>query len=161
MVPKAEALAPALVEACRRESKGIIPIVETAADFNRLDELVMTECVECVAFGTLDFQVDTGIEGGDALLHFRSHLALESRIAGLPAPVDGVTVNLSDRDLLLREAERAKRFEFGAKLYIPPSQVAVVNTVLSPSEEGLSWARRVLQDLADSASAAFALDEDG
>jgi citrate lyase subunit beta/citryl-CoA lyase len=159
MVPKAEALAPELVDACRRESKGIIPIVETAGGFNRLDELAMTECVERIAFGTLDFQVDTGIEGGDdALLYFRSHLVLKSRVAGLPAPIDGVTVNLNDRDLLLRETERTKRFGFGAKLCIHPSQVAVVNTVLSPSDEELAWAKRVLQALTDSAGAAVALD---
>ena len=50
-----------------------------------------------LVFGTIDFQLDLGIDGDDMeLLHFRSMLVLASRCAGLPPPCDGVTASIGD-----------------------------------------------------------------
>ncbi|HYC45588.1 MAG TPA: hypothetical protein VED01_08875 [Burkholderiales bacterium] len=50
-----------------------------------------------LAFGSVDFQLDTGIESDDeGLLFTRSQLVLVSRIACIAAPIDGVTVQIGD-----------------------------------------------------------------
>lgn len=81
------------------------------------EKLAATPPVTRLAFGTLDFQVDLDIAGDDdALLAFRSHLVLVSRLAGVPAPIDGVTTSIDDLELLRADTRRSRRLGFGAKL---------------------------------------------
>jgi citrate lyase subunit beta/citryl-CoA lyase len=75
---------------------------------------------------------------------------LASRLAGLRAPVDGVSTAIDDAGALRADAERARRLGFGAKLCIHPRQVAIVERAFAPTEAERAWARRVL-DAADRA----------
>lgn len=159
MLPKAESIDPALVQACIAERKTLLPIIETARGFAQMATLAATPTVQRLVFGSIDFQVDLGIEGDDdALLYFRSRLVLESRLAGLQPPVDGVTTAIGDAAVLRHDTERARRLGFGGKLCIHPAQAAVVNAVLSPSAEQLAWAGQVIEAVAKSAGAAVAVD---
>ncbi|MGH7463247.1 MAG: CoA ester lyase, partial [Longimicrobiales bacterium] len=83
---------------------------------------------------------------------------LESRFARLPAPVDGVSLELIDPDRMAVDAARAKRFGFGGKLCIHPRQVAAVNAVFQPSAAELSWARGVLAAFDASGGAAVSYE---
>jgi citrate lyase subunit beta / citryl-CoA lyase len=83
---------------------------------------------------------------------------LVSRLAGLAAPVDGVSTALDDEAALARDAARARRLGFGAKLCIHPKQVAVVHRVLAPSAQELEWAQRVMAAVSQSQGAAVAVD---
>ena len=67
-----------------------------------------------------------------------------SCLAGLAAPVEGVTIDVKRDDVLREDVARARRFGFGAKLCIHPSQVEGVNAGFSPSEAEIAWARRVV-----------------
>ncbi len=70
-----------------RNGRGLRPLRETAR----------APGVVHVAFGSIDFQLDLGIAGNDdALLYFRSRSVLESRLAQLPPPNDGVTTAVDD-----------------------------------------------------------------
>jgi citrate lyase subunit beta / citryl-CoA lyase len=159
MIPKAENLDESLVRDCARFAKRLIPLVETAVGFHRASELAGTPGVERLAFGHLDFQVDLGIVGDDdALLYFRSHLVLISRLAGIQPPLDGVTVDVDDVAVLRTETLRSKRLGFGGKLCIHPRQVAAVNLIFSPTERELAWARSVLSAVEAANGAAVALD---
>ena len=143
-----------MIEACLEHKKSLIPLVESAVGFKNLSVLAETATVERLAFGSIDFQVDTGIEGeDDALAYFRSQLVLASRIANIHPPLDGVTTDLTDSEWLRRDALRAKRFGFGGKLCIHPRQVAPVNQVFLPNEEEIAWARAVI-DAANQGGAA-------
>lgn len=158
MVPKAEVLDEALVAACAAHGKRLLPIVETAVGFWRASDLACTRCVERLAFGTLDFQIDMGITGDDdALLYFRSRLVLESRLAGIQAPLDGVTQDIGNAAVLSAETERSKRLGFGGKLCIHPSQVDEVNRCFAPSAAEIEWAEEVVQAIAKSQGAAVAV----
>jgi hypothetical protein len=109
MVPKAESPAQmqAASEACG--GKPLVALIETAQGFAQRDALAAHPAVTRLAFGAIDFQVDLGIAGeGDALLMFRSALVLTSRLAGLPAPLDGVTVEVSDEIRVGADAARAR-----------------------------------------------------
>jgi citrate lyase subunit beta/citryl-CoA lyase len=115
--------------------------------------------VERLVFGSIDFQVDLGIDGeGDELLCFRSQLVLVSRLAGIRAPVDGVSTAIDDAATLRADAERARRLGFGAKLCIHPKQVDVVDRAFLPSDAERDWARRVLDAAERAGGAVVAVD---
>lgn len=160
MLPKSEdaqmlRAASAAVPAAR-----LLPLVETARGMSALDEIAGAPQVARLVFGSIDFQVDLDIEGeGEELLFFRSRMVLASRVAGIAAPVDGVSTAIEDAAQVEAETRRARRLGFGGKLCIHPKQVAVVNAGFAPTPAQLDWARRVIE--ADTASGGAPVAVDG
>ncbi|WP_432260903.1 HpcH/HpaI aldolase/citrate lyase family protein [Cupriavidus sp. TMH.W2] len=141
-----------------RPDTPVLPLIETAAGMINVREIAGTHGVARLVFGTVDFRKELGIEGDDQeLLFFRSMLVLASKAAGIDAPVDGVTLSISDTAELRRASEQGRRLGFGGKLCIHPSQVPEVNAAYQPSDALLNWARRVLE-AAQSRPGAFQLD---
>ncbi|NLD67226.1 MAG: CoA ester lyase [Limnobacter sp.] len=137
----------------------LLPLIETARGFARAGELAAASAVQRLVFGTIDFQLDLGIEGDELeLLYFRSQLVLLSRLAGIAAPVDGVTTSLDDEVQIHADAQRGRRLGFGAKLCIHPRQLAAVHRAYRPSAEEVAWARRVVEAADAAQGAAVALD---
>ncbi len=158
MVPKAER-ADDLGRIAASHGKPLIALVETAAGFDNLRSVACAAGVLRLAFGSIDFQLDTGISGdGDELLLFRSQMVLMSRVAGLAPPIDGVSTSISDAQAVVDEAQRARRLGFGAKLCIHPAQVDAVNRSFSPSAAEIDWAQRVLAAATSASGSAFAVD---
>ncbi|MBD8529284.1 MULTISPECIES: CoA ester lyase [unclassified Massilia] len=137
----------------------ILPLIESAAGFDNVRAIAAVPGVGRLVFGSIDFGLDLGIRGErEELLFFRSQLVLASRLAGLAAPVDGVTTAIGDAARLDADTLHARQMGFGGKLCIHPKQVPGVNRCFSPGEEELAWARRVLAAAAASEGAAVALD---
>lgn len=160
LLPKAEESA-SLAEIVRVIGRGktIVPIIETARGFDEARALAQTGLAERLAFGSIDFQVDLGIDGeGEELLYFRSGLVLVSRLANLQPPIDGVTVAIEDAQALRAETLRGRRLGFGAKLCIHPKQVPVVNACFAPTADEVAWAERVLAAASVSKGSAVAVD---
>jgi citrate lyase subunit beta/citryl-CoA lyase len=67
-----------------------------------------------------------------------------SRLAGIRAPLDGITAALDDEEKLRADVARARRLGFGGKLCIHPKQVAPVNRGFLPSEKDVQWAKQVM-----------------
>jgi citrate lyase subunit beta/citryl-CoA lyase len=112
-----------------------------------------------LSFGTVDFQVDAGIDGDrEELDAARMMLVLHSKAAGLQAPVDGVSTNLADEAGLADDAKRSRRFGFGGKLCVHPKQVAVVNAAFAPDPSAVAWAARVMAALSTGGHGAVAVD---
>jgi citrate lyase subunit beta/citryl-CoA lyase len=159
MVPKAERVGELQRIATVAVGRAVLPLIETALGFENARALARVDGVRRLVFGSIDFQLDLGIQGEDEeLLHFRSQLVLVSRLANLAAPVDGVSTAIDATDQLERATARARRLGFGAKLCIHPRQVETVNRGFSPTEQELAWARRVLDAAASAGGAAVALD---
>jgi citrate lyase subunit beta/citryl-CoA lyase len=159
VLPKAEQVDHLLLIESLCAPVPVLPLIETAAGFANALALAQARNVQRLMFGSIDFQLDLGIDGDDdELLFFRSQLVLMSRLAGIHAPVDGVTTGIEDLERLRADTLRAKRLGFGAKLCIHPKQVGPVNQCFSPSPEQIHWARRVLEAAAASNGAAVALD---
>lgn len=159
VVPKAQNMPEALRRAVADHRIGWIPLVETAVGMDQAPVLARHPGVVRLAFGTLDFQLDLGIEGDDEALHcFRSKLVLASRLGGCASPIDGVTVALDDDARLHGDALRARRFGFGAKLCIHPRQVPAVHAAFEPTADERAWAQRVLDATRASNGAAVAVD---
>lgn len=131
----------------------VVALVETAAGLIRAVDLAQVPGVVRLAFGHLDFAVDIDADTGeDAMLMARSTLVVASRAAGLPGPVDGVTTVLDEPEAAREDAVRARRLGLTGKLCIHPRQVASVNAAMSPSDEEVAWARRVVAGSAEGAA---------
>ncbi|RYF70194.1 MAG: CoA ester lyase [Comamonadaceae bacterium] len=137
----------------------VVALVETVAGFMDLARMCAMPGLARVAFGSIDFGIDSGIEDeGDAMTAVRTALVLQCRAAGLPAPVDGVSVEFRDAAQMGRDALRSRQLGFGGKLCIHPLQVAAVNSAFEPSAEQQAWAQRVLAAFEASGGAATAVD---
>lgn len=157
MLPKAERAQD--IARAAAAGKPVLPLVETAVGIDQLRLIARAPGVQRLVFGSIDFQLDLGIDGeGEELLFFRSQIVLASRLAQLQPPVDGVSTAIDDAALLAADSDRARRLGFGAKLCIHPRQVAAVNSAFTPSDEAVHWARRVLQAAEGAGGAAVALD---
>jgi citrate lyase subunit beta/citryl-CoA lyase len=159
MLPKAEGAEVLARVAAAAPHASLLPLVETAQGIAALAEVARAPRVQRLVFGTIDLQLDLGIEGdADELLFFRSQIVLQSRLAGLEAPVDGVCTAIADVESLRAASLRARRFGFGAKLCIHPRQVPVVEAALAPSADELAWARHVLDAAEKAKGGAIAVD---
>ncbi|MDQ0391309.1 HpcH/HpaI aldolase/citrate lyase family protein [Labrys monachus] len=149
VLPKAEA-GPALRRVAGRQA--VIALIETARGLATAREIAATPGVVRLAFGSIDFCADVGCQHTrQALLAARSEIVLASRLAGLPAPLDGVTTSLTDIALVEDDARHARELGFGGKLCIHPVQIAGVFSGFSPTAAEIEWARKML-DNADGAS---------
>ncbi|MES1927588.1 CoA ester lyase [Salinisphaera sp. T31B1] len=149
MLPKADdrAQVEALAERCPA-GMALVPLIESAIGLRNAFDIGRVEAVTRLAFGSVDFQVDAGIECDDeGLLYARSKLVIDSRAAGIEAPIDGVTLAVKDAEAVGRDVARARDIGLGAKLCIHPAQVASVNQGFLPSAEELEWAGEVIEAL--------------
>lgn len=158
IIPKAESVPGELQRLLDRGLKWI-PLIETATGIAKSQSIAAEQGVVRLAFGSIDFQVDMGIEGDeDALQYFRSRLVLASRLAGCASPVDGVTTTIENQEQVREESRRTRRFGMGAKLCIHPAQIAAVHEAFEPSSEERGWAHRVVSAANASSGAAVTVD---
>lgn len=144
VLPKAEREAD-LATLIAAGAQSILPLIETAQGLWNCAMLARVPRVERLVFGSIDFSLDLGIkEGFEQLLYARSQLVLASRVAGIAAPVDGVTTSLDDPAIVRDDTLRSRALGFGAKLCIHPKQVGPVNDAFAPTSEELAWAGRVV-----------------
>ncbi len=156
LLPKAESPHQVRVVADVVAGAQVLALIESAAGVAAV-EAVAVAGVTRLVFGTLDFALDLDLDIGersDGLAYAASRIALASRLAGLAAPVAGVTPQIDDEARLLADLAEARRFGFGAKLCIHPRQVATIHDALAPSAQALEWARRVIAAEAASPGAA-------
>ena len=142
-----------------RPDQRILPIVESVCGWDRARELASAPLVDRLIFGSVDFASDAGMgSDGEELNAVRTHLVLVSRLAGVRAPVDGVTLAFGDDQVLANDVRRARRMGMGAKLCIHPKQVLGVNQGFAPSAAELEWAQGVLQQVEQHGLGAIAVD---
>ena len=153
MLPKAESAAQVQAVRTAVPRARILPLIESASGVACVQQVAEAEGVVRLVFGTLDYAHDLDLDiadSPDGLAHAASALVIASRVAGLSAPVAGVTPQLDDERRVLADLAWSRRHGFGAKLCIHPRQVEPIHTALHPSANALDWARRVLA--ADAAS---------
>ncbi|GGL32565.1 CoA ester lyase [Phycicoccus endophyticus] len=156
LLPKAER-AEDVAAVVRRLEAPVVPLVESARGVRDCEELAHGVGVVTLAFGSLDYAVDIGAEpGGHACRQARWEVVQAARLAGVSAPVDGVTPDFTDDDVVTADALEARAEGCGGKLCIHPRQVPLVEAAFAPSDADLSWARRVVE--AAGSGAAVALD---
>ena len=160
MLPKAEN--PQQVEqAFRTSSARVLPLIESAEGVGQMDAIARAAGTLRLGLGHIDLQADLGLRCGHdeaELAPVRVAMVVASRRAGLPSPVDGVTTATQDTEVLAADAQRSRRFGFGAKLCIHPAQVAGVHQALAPTDAERDWARCVLAAEVAAGGGAFSVD---
>ncbi|ARP84117.1 CoA ester lyase [Bordetella genomosp. 8] len=144
----------------------LIPIIETARGLAFLPEiLAATPRVKRAAFGAGDFTLDldlTWTRDESELNAYRAQMVLQSRAAGIEAPLDTVWVNLQDPEGCAASARKARELGFQGKLCIHPDQLPAVNAAFTPSAAQVERARRVLDAFAQAeAQGSSAIQLDG
>jgi citrate lyase subunit beta/citryl-CoA lyase len=125
---------------------GLIALVESALGIHNAYAIAQCGSVNRLGFGSIDFSIDIDAEESDeSLLLARSTLVLASRVAGKPAPIDGVTTAVDDPGAATAAAHRARRTGFGGKFCIHPNQIDPVAAGFRPSDDEIRWARDVIQ----------------
>jgi citrate lyase subunit beta/citryl-CoA lyase len=158
MVPKADAQNLAQV-AQILPGRPLIGLVENVGGLIGIHAVATSPGVSRLAFGNLDFGADARIPGtGSVLDPARFQIVIASRHAGLPPPIDGVTVALQDDTALRADVTRARNLGFAAKLCIHPRQVDWVNAGFAPSPEEVEWAERIVFAIDESAGSAVQVD---
>lgn len=146
----------------------LMPIIETALGFARLDRILDLEAlnanpaggrVKRLSFGAGDFTHDVGMTwtpGEDELTDLRVRLIVASRAAGLEAPIDTVWIHLRDPEGMRRSIERSLRLGFQGRLCIHPDQVSLVNQVFTPSDAEIASAERLVAAFREAEGAGLA-----
>ena len=146
ILPKAED--PEQVSSLHAALGGAIPVialVESAAGLANARVLARTEGVVRLAFGSIDYCADLGCAHlKEVLLPARFELVLASRLAGIAAPIDGVTAQLDHPEQTFEEASHARDLGMTGKLCIHPKQIAEIKRAFAPTLAEIEWARRVL-----------------
>lgn len=138
---------------------GIFPLIETPVGFANVRQIACTKQVIALIFGTIDFQLEMNMNGGYLeLLSFRNEIVLASQLAKIQSPIDGVTVDFKDEELIRLETQQAKNLGFSGKLCIHPNQVNLVNQTFNPSSQEIIWANQIMQAVEEAKGQAISLN---
>jgi len=125
----------------------VVPLIETALGVENAGDIAgASERVVAVAFGGVDFSRDMGVEltpQGAELAYPRARIAVAARASGVLA-IDTPCLQVRDDDRLTADTRAARQLGFRGKLLIHPSQVDTVNELLSPSDNDVAYARKVV-----------------
>jgi citrate lyase subunit beta/citryl-CoA lyase len=148
MVPKAED-AEALRDLARRltSSSCLIALIETARGVLNAGAIASAPGVERLAFGSFDLAAQLGVAPDDqpALAASRSALVLASAAADIAPPVDGVTGDVRNTEMVRCDVRYARRLGITGKLCIHPRQVPVAEEALRPTDDEVRWAASVVE----------------
>jgi citrate lyase subunit beta / citryl-CoA lyase len=158
MLPKAEP-----IPATARVAQGVptVALIESANGIAGLSQLVQAQFgVRRLALGALDLSLDLAITAGtEALDPIRLQMVIASRVAGLPPPIEGITVEIDDISAVEQDTRRAQSLGFSGKLAIHPRQLKPILAALRPSEDQIRRARIIVE--VDQASGGAAVTIDG
>ncbi len=100
-----------------------------------------------IAFGAEDFTNDMGVERtdvGEEVAVPRAMVPVAARAADV-ASLDSPFVRFQDPNALRADAARARQMGYTGKFAIHPAQLGIINEIFSPSQEEVSYARRVME----------------
>ena len=151
----------------------IAPKVESAADVETLDELIVergydlpilalcesasgvlhaeaiaaSPAIAALIFGAEDLSADIGAsrtESGEEVSYARQHVVLAASAADVDA-IDTVFPEIESTDRLADETAFARQLGYDGKVAIHPAQVPVINEGFTPDPADVEWAKRVLE----------------
>ncbi|EEY03041.1 HpcH/HpaI aldolase/citrate lyase family protein [Brucella neotomae] len=144
ILPKAET-AERIEAAARMLDLPLIALVETARGLANARSIAAASGVVRLAFGSIDFCADLACAHmREILLPARVELVMASRLAGIAAPIDGVTPGFNDPVMCHQDAAHARALGMMGKLCIHPRQISEVLRAFAWSDQEIDWARRVL-----------------
>lgn len=161
MLPKAASASHVQDIAARLTGMPVLPLIETAQGVSEVNGMAKAKGVLRLGLGHIDLQADLGMSVSpdeSELAPLRWTMVVASRLAGIPAPVDGVTTSTTEESIWLEATQRSRRFGFAGKLCIHPAQVKGVHMGFAPSPTEVDWAQRVLMAEEQAGGGAFSVD---
>ncbi len=131
----------------------IIVSIETAKGVELLNEINRADVAPAaLLFGAADMAADLGAEPAwGPLLWVRSRLVQAAAATGI-AVIDSPYFDIANSDGLRQETKASASLGFHSKCAIHPSQVAIINEVLTPKAEEVAKAREILNASRDGAA---------
>lgn len=130
----------------------LLVLVESARGLEELSAVSRASArLRQMAFGMADLTGDLGLHwpaDGTEQLYVRSRISVASRAAGLARPMDSVWPRIADEEGLRADCSAARTLGFSGKFALTPSQVAVINSVFSPTSSEVQQATRLLDAFA-------------
>lgn len=161
VIPKADAAALKAAAGRAGPSVRLVALIETARGLYEASEVAIQPQVVAMAFGSVDYALDLRITDEAALDHARNMLVVLARAVGGTSLIDGVSLEVADREAVRQDAVRARALGFSGKLCIHPAQVEAVHDGLAPTAAELAWASRVVasaEELEAEHAGAFRVD---
>jgi len=128
-------------------STGLLALIETPRGIINAYEIASGSArILGLAFGAEDYTLEMGItrtKEGDELYYPRMAISIACHAASVLA-IDSVYTDVRDSEGLVKETRAVRQMGFQGKLVIHPDQVGPVNQVFVPSEEEITYARRVV-----------------
>ena len=129
-------------------SLDLLPIIETARGVESAAEIATAGSrIRRFAFGGGDYTLDLDYEWSadeEVLSYARARLSHAARLGDLLPPIDTVVLQIKDDQRFEASARRGRKFGFGGKLCIHPSQVPLTHLVFTPSPEEVAHAEAVV-----------------
>lgn len=120
-------------------------LIETARGMAEARAIAELAGVQWLVFGSVDYCSDFGMaHDREQLLPARFELVLASRLAGVAAPIDGVTMRFDDLVGIAAAASHARALGMAGKLCIDPRHVMEVKSAFASGEEDIGWATCVV-----------------
>ena len=137
----------AMLDAVGLRSALVIPIIETAAAVLALESIAAAKRVLQLMIGEMDLGAQLGIHytTAEAWAPIRLQLVVASAAAGIAAPIGPVDPNFKDPERLFAKTKELYRLGFRSRPAIHPAQVSVYNQAMSPTEEEIAAAHRVIE----------------
>lgn len=85
-------------------------------------------------------------------------LCLMGAVAAGVAPIDTITTDFRDHDLIRLEAEDGRRQGFVGKMAIHPAQVDIINRAFTPTDAEIAHARRIVAAFASAGTGTVGID---
>ena len=165
------------IEMTKKRSKriGFDLLIETALGMSNVEAIAASSSrIEALSFGVGDYGASTrarstyiggndpdygvltppdtqgqrAFHSGDMWHYAMSRMLVAARAYGL-RPIDGPFANFSDPKEYEAVARRAAALGYEGKWAIHPTQIDIANTVFSPSEKEIAYAKRIMEAMAE------------
>lgn len=137
------------------ESLAIWCMLETPRGILHAEEIAdASSLLEALVMGSSDLAMDLHCMHTEMrlpMLNSLSTCVLAARAAGLTV-LDGVYLDLNDDDGYRKSCRAGLEMGFDGKTLIHPKTIKVANEVFAPSEEEVSWARKIIAAYHDAVS---------
>ncbi|HCT74141.1 MULTISPECIES: HpcH/HpaI aldolase/citrate lyase family protein [Psychrobacter] len=141
----------------------IIALIESAIGLYQIDDMAKAVGLVAFSYGFLDLcndlQVQVGTPSADIIANqIRYQLILTSKVHQLSPPIDTIYPDFNHEVGLRDRVQLWSQIGMSGMLCIHPKQVAIVQQALQPTDEALSFARRVVEEYERSGQAVFKID---
>ena len=141
----------------------IIALIESAIGLYQIDDMAKAVGLVAFSYGFLDLcndlQVQVGTPSAEIVANkIRYQFILTSKVHQLSPSIDTIYPDFNDEVGLANRVQLWSQMGMSGMLCIHPKQVAIVQQALQPTDEALSFARRVVEEYERSGQAVFKID---